>query len=248
MDFSEAPSTTASAAAAYDSIAEEYAELNATSILNEYYNRPAIRDLLGDVTGKRVLDAGCGSGPTLADLVEGGATAVGFDGSSAMIEIARDRVGADAELLVVDLGGPFPFEDSVFDDVVCALALHYLEDWHGPLLEMRRVLKPGGRVILSVEHPLVMWFSQLQEGNETNYFATRARHDTEMAGMEVNLTFWDRSLSTMFTTFTECGFRVTHLGEPAPSPEAVERFPDFFQGRDDPRFLAFLFVVLERGD
>jgi SAM-dependent methyltransferase len=220
--------------------------LNATSILNEYYNRPAIRELLGDVNGRRVLDAGCGSGPTLVDLVEGGATAVGFDGSSALIDIARGRVGSRAELHVADLGEPFPFKDGSFDDVVCSLALHYLEDWHGPLAEMWRVLKPGGRVILSVEHPLAIWFTQLQEGNETNYFATRARHDTELAGVEVDLTFWDRPLSTMFTTFTECGFRVTHLDEPGPAPEAVERFPDFFKGRDDPRFLAFLFVVLAR--
>ncbi|RDB49100.1 class I SAM-dependent methyltransferase [Tsukamurella tyrosinosolvens] len=238
--------SSASAAAAYDSIADAYAELNATSILNEYYNRPAIREFLGDVTGKHVLDAGCGSGPTLVDLIEGGATAVGFDGSSALIDIARERVGTRADLHVADLGEPFPFEDGTFDDVVCALALHYLEGWHGPLSEMHRVLKPGGRVILSVEHPFVMWFTQLQEGTETNYFATRARHDTEMAGMEVDLMFWDRSLSTMFKTFADCGFRVTHLDEPAPSPEAVERFPDFFKGRDDPRFLAFLFAVLEK--
>lgn len=244
MTTPKARSSTNSAAA-YDTIAEAYAAENATSLLNEYYNRPAIRELLGDVHGKHVLDAGCGSGPTLVDLIEGGATAVGLDGSSALIDIARDRVGADTELLVADLGDPLPFDDETFDDVVCSLALHYLEDWHRPLAEMRRVLKPGGRVILSIEHPLVIWFTEHQDGNKTNYFTTRPRHVTDMAGAEADLVFWDRSLSTMFKTFLECGFRVTHLDEPGPSPEAVERFPDVFKDGGDPRFLAFLFVVLE---
>ena len=48
---------------AYDSIAEGYTTENATSLLNEYYNRPALIELAGDVAGRRILDAGCGSGP-----------------------------------------------------------------------------------------------------------------------------------------------------------------------------------------
>lgn len=239
------PPSGSGTAAAYDPIAEAYAHENATSLLNEYYNRPAIRALLGDVAGKRVLDAGCGSGPTLVDLVEAGATAVGIDGSAALIDIARERVGNDVELQVADLAAPLPFGDAVFDDVVCSLALHYLEDWHAPLAEFRRVLKPGGRVILSVEHPFVMLFTQLQAGHTPNYFDTRPRTEFEMAGITGDLTFWDRSLATMFRTFVESGFRVTHMDEPGPAPEALERFPDFFADKDDPRFLAFLFVVLE---
>ncbi|MFI9503802.1 class I SAM-dependent methyltransferase [Nocardia sp. NPDC052566] len=231
-------------AAAYDPIADAYAELNATSLLNEYYNRPAIRNLLGDVSGKHVLDVGCGSGPTLVDLLEGGATVVGVDGSKALIDIARDRVGSGPELYVADLADPLPFDDSTFDDVVCSLTLHYLEDWHSPLTEIRRVLKPGGRLILSVEHPLVMWFTALQAGNTTNYFATRPRHVADLAGQDADLTFWDRSLSTMFKTFFDTGFRVTHLDEPGPAPAALEQFPEFFEDKDDPRFLAFLFLVL----
>ncbi|MEV0248410.1 class I SAM-dependent methyltransferase [Nocardia sp. NPDC050712] len=237
--------TDSGGAAAYDSIAKAYAEENATSLLNEYYNRPAIRNLLGDVTGRHVLDAGCGSGPTLVDLIEGGATAVGIDGSQALIDIAADRVGGAAELHVGDLAAPLPFGDNTFDDIVCSLALHYLEDWPSPLAEMRRVLKPGGRLILSVEHPLVIWFTQRQAGETTNYFATRRRKVTDMAGQTADLTFWDRSLSTMFQTFFDSGFRITRVEEPAPAPEAMELFPEFFQDREDPRFLAFLFLVLE---
>lgn len=232
-------------AAAYDAVAEAYVEENDSSLLNEYYNQPAIRSLLGNVTGRHVLDAGCGSGPTLVDLIEGGASVVGIDGSPALIDIARHRLGPDVELRVADLGDPLPFDDAVFDDVVCSLALHYLKDWQSPLAEMKRVLRPGGRVILSVEHPFAMWLAAQQEGTKSNYFATRRRQESDMAGQAVELTFWDRSLSTMLQSFLGAGFRITHLGEPGPAPEAIEQFPDFFENRDDPRFLAFLFVVLE---
>lgn len=234
-----------SPAAAYDAVAEAYAAENDSSLLNSYYNRPAIRSLLGDVAGRHVLDAGCGSGPILVDLLEGGASVVGIDGSQALLDIARRRVGPDVDLRVADLAAPLPFDDATFDDVVCSLALHYLQDWQAPLAEMRRVLKPGGRVILSVEHPFAMWLAAQQAGTKTNYFDTRSRREDDMAGLSVELTFWDRSLSTMLQAFLTAGFRITHVGEPGPAPEAIEQFPDFFKDRDDARFLAFLFVVLE---
>lgn len=79
----------------------------------------------------------------------------GFDVSAAMVDRARRRLGDDADLRVADLSAPLPFADAAFDDVVASLVLHYLEDWSGPLAELRRVLKPGGRLLLSVLHPAV---------------------------------------------------------------------------------------------
>ena len=235
-----------SAAAAYDTIADGYAAENDSSLLNEYYNRPAIRALLGEVAGHHVLDAGCGSGPTFADLLERGATVVGIDGSQAMLDLARGRLGPDADLRVADLADPLPFEDAIFDDVVCSLSLHYLKDWQSPLAEMRRVLKPKGRLVLSVEHPFATWLGKKEQGEKTNYFATRKRTENwTMGDQEAQLEFWDRSLSSMFASFLASGFRITHVGEPAPSLEALEKFPDFFKDRIDPRFMAFLFIVLE---
>ena len=55
---------------------------------------------------------------------------------------------------MADLAAPLPFADAKFDDVIASLVLHYLEDWAGPLAELRRVLKSGGRLIVSVIHPL----------------------------------------------------------------------------------------------
>ncbi len=136
----------------YDQWAEAYATANAEGFFNSWYEKPAMLRLLGDVSGKRVLDAGCGSGPTSVALTERGADVSGFDLSAAMIEIAR-RSLPETDLRVHDLAQPLPWKDATFDNVVASLVLHYLEDWSGPLSEIHRVLAPGGRLLVSVNHP-----------------------------------------------------------------------------------------------
>ena len=138
----------------YDSFAEAYSAGNEVSLFNAYYERPATLALAGDVAGRRILDAGCGSGPLFAALRDRGAVVTGFDKSAGMLELARRRLGDGADLRVADLGRPLPFPGGAFDDVIASLVLHYLEDWAGPLAELRRVLRPGGRLIASVDHPM----------------------------------------------------------------------------------------------
>ena len=182
----------------YDDFADSYHTENAASLENEYYERPAMIRLAGDVDGRRILDAGCGSGPLSAELRTEGAIMTGFDGSPRMLALARQRLGPDVPLYVADLAEPLPFADEAFDDVVASLVLHYLEDWAGPLGELRRVLKPGGRLILSVNHPLVRVFTHRDE----DYFATRPySEDYEFAGEEATLTHWHRPLQGMTSAF-----------------------------------------------
>jgi ubiquinone/menaquinone biosynthesis C-methylase UbiE len=234
-----------SGAAAYDCIAEGYAALNETSLLNEFYNRPAIVELAGDVTGHRVLDAGCGSGPILADLRDRGAVVTGFDSSAGMLEQARRRLGADADLFLADLADPLPFPDGTFDDVVVSQALHYLADWGPTLTEFRRVLKPGGRLIVSEEHPSATFLGDRLSGGTSEYFGTRARTEVWTMGEgTAELTFWDRPLHAMIDSFTSAGFHIENISEPAPTAAAYERFPEEFENRPSGRFLAFLLFVL----
>jgi predicted TPR repeat methyltransferase len=65
--------------------------------------------LAGDVTGRRILDAGCGSGPLLAALRDRGAIVTGIDKSAGMLEQARRRLGADADLQVAEPGSLLPY-------------------------------------------------------------------------------------------------------------------------------------------
>jgi SAM-dependent methyltransferase len=66
----------------YDRFAEAYTAEAETGLINAYYNRPAILVLAGDVAGRRILDAGCGSGPLMAALRDRGASVTGFDKSA----------------------------------------------------------------------------------------------------------------------------------------------------------------------
>ncbi|GAB3209626.1 Methylase involved in ubiquinone/menaquinone biosynthesis [Marinactinospora thermotolerans DSM 45154] len=139
----------------YDGFAEAYMADNENNLQNAYYERPAMLALAGEVAGRRILDAGCGAGPLSAALRDRGADVTGIDASAGMLALARRRLGDDVDLRVCDLSDPLPFPDGAFDDVVASLVLHYLEDWGPTLAEMRRVLRPGGRLIASVHHPFV---------------------------------------------------------------------------------------------
>jgi SAM-dependent methyltransferase len=233
-------------AAGYDTIAEGYTAENETNLVNAYYERPAVLDLAGDVTGRRILDAGCGAGALSAALRDRGASVTGIDASAGMLDLARRRLGPDADLRVADLADPLPFADDAFDDVVASLVLHYLQDWGPTLAELRRVLVPGGRLILSIEHPFALCLTQQAAGEKPTYFETRARtEEWNLGGQTARLTFWDRPLHAMSDAFSSAGFTIRTISEPPATPAALDMFPEEFATRSDPRFLCFLFFVLQ---
>jgi ubiquinone/menaquinone biosynthesis C-methylase UbiE len=230
----------------YDSFAEAYSAENEVNLYNAYYERPAMLALAGDVAGRRVLDAGCGSGPLFAALRERGAIVTGFDSSAGMLELARRRLGDDADLRVADLGRPLPFPDGAFHDVVASLVLHYLEDWTAPLAELRRVLKPGGRLIASVNHPIA-GHPLVRPG--ADYWSTYLWSEelTTSSGQSYVLANWHRPLPAMISAFTKAGFQVAAIDEPLPAPGTPrELLPGFLQDKPPGSgFLCFMFFVLE---
>jgi SAM-dependent methyltransferase len=226
----------------YDSFAESYSAENETSLLNAYYERPAMIGLAGDVGGPPHPGRGCGSGPLSEALLARGAAVSGFDASPAMVELARRRLGDAADLRVADLDGPLPYDDGSFDDVVVSLVLHYLRDWSGPLSELRRVLRPGGRLILSVNHPAVYKLNY----PAADYFAVTQYSEeyTLGDGASMELTYWHRPLHAMTEAFTDAGFRISAISEPPASPDTPrELFPPHLGDRT--AFLCFLFFVLD---
>lgn len=102
----------------------------------------SVLDLLGDVSGQRILDLGCGDGVLTASLVEKGASALGVDSSPEMIADAIAR-GLDASVMDATA---LSFEDE-FDAVFTNAVLHWIKDHDAVLAGVHRALKPGGRFV-----------------------------------------------------------------------------------------------------
>ncbi len=174
--------------------------------MNAYYEQPAMSAFAGDVVGHRALDVGCGSGPLDAALRDRSAVVAGIDSSAGMLALARRRLGNDVALHLVDLGDRLPFEDGAFDDVVASLILHYLEDWGPALAELRRVLRPGGRLIVSVDHPFTAYTFR---DPRPDYFATTSyTFDWMLGGQSTPMRLWRKPLHAMIDAFTTAGFVV----------------------------------------
>ncbi len=111
----------------------------------------AVLAMLPDISGRAALDLACGSGRYLKELLLRGATpAVGLDSSTPMLTLAR---GVASNLVLADLQS-ISFLDDTFDVITCALAIGHIRSLPGALLEMSRVLVPGGTVIYSDFHPI----------------------------------------------------------------------------------------------
>lgn len=222
----------------YDVMAVQYDADVAQNAINSLYAIPNTLALLPEVKGRQVLDAGCGSGHYTAELVRRGAQVVAVDASERMIEIGRKRVGEAAPVAwhVGDLSRPLDFlADASVDVVLAPLLLHYLPDWSVPLSEFRRVLRPGGVLIVSVHHP----FLEFELSGSGNYFAIESWTETWIkGGLPVMMTFWRRPLEAMLGPLAAHGFALDTLREPLPVPECEERFPAAWKELTTrPRFL-----------
>jgi SAM-dependent methyltransferase len=172
-------------------------------------------------------------------LRDRGAVVSGFDLSPAMVELARRRLGDDADVRVADLGAPLPYPDDAFDVVVASLSLHYVEDWASALAELRRVLRPGGRLIVSIIHPTVYAIVY----PDADYFAlTQYSEDYDFGEGTVWMTYWHRPLQDVVNAFIAAGFGIRTVTEPPPAADTPAELLPTADGRS---FICFLFFELE---
>ena len=211
------------AADAYDELAETYVREVETNPYNANLEFPGTTALIPDVNGKRVLDAGCGTGRYTEWLLDQEATAVvGVDVSEEMLERATERLGERAEFRKASLGAPLDFAtDDEFDGVVSSLVLDYVEDWRRTFSEFARILKPGGFFVFSVRHPL----DEFSGDDDANYFEIESKE----ADWEVEVPYYRRPLSEMIDPLLETGFRIGEIAEPRPTEAFEEKWPERYE-------------------
>ena len=129
-----------------------YARWRASEIgtITERLERELILELVGDVSGCKVLDVGCGDVEFAVDLTKRGATVVGIDASAEMIDAAKGRAklqNADVGFQVA-MAEHLPFPAGQFDVVTAITILCFVDDAAPVFREIARVLRPGGRLVI----------------------------------------------------------------------------------------------------
>jgi len=166
--------------------------------------------------GERVLDLGCGAGRFVAALQAAGAEPVGVEIARAALDrAARNAPGADLRL--VDTDGSLPLDHGSVDLVWCSEVLEHVADADYLLLEVRRVLRPGGRLLLTVPYhgrvqgaliALTRFERHFDPGGDHLRFYTRRSLATALAAFErVSVRAWGGPplLRTGLTAWAERG-------------------------------------------
>lgn len=175
---------------------------------------PVVREALGDVASLRILDLGCGTGRHSVWLAKAGAAVTGIDFSEGMLEEARRKPGAQSvRFLAHDLYQPLPFESGSFDRVVSGLVLEHLQEI-GPFFgEARRVLRPGGRAVVSAMHP-AMFLKGVQ-----------ARFTDPETGEKVQPGSVAHTIGDFVMAALRAGFALGGVEERAPDAAFASRYP-----------------------
>ena len=205
---------------------------------------PALRAMLPDVHGRRVVDLGCGFGWFCRWVREAGAADVlGVDVSDKMLARARSALvdpaityaRADLETIELPVGR--------FDLAYSSLALHYIEDGARLMREVHESLVPGGHFVFSIEHPIFMaprnagWTSDgegrprwpvdsyLDEGPRTTEWFTPG------------VVKYHRTLGTTLNHLIVAGFTIAHVEEFGPTPQQIAADLTLEKERERPMFL-----------
>lgn len=115
---------------------------------------PVVRSMFGPVAGMAALDVGCGTGRHTRSLAEAGAKVVALDPSVEMLAQARRKLaGTEVAWVRHALPDPFPFPDQCFELAVMGLVAEHIADLAAAMRDLARVVRPGGRFVLSALHP-----------------------------------------------------------------------------------------------
>lgn len=205
---------------------------------------PALRALLPELRGLRVLDLGCGFGWFCRWAREHGAASVlGIDISDRMLARARAETRdaaisyAKADLEHLDL------PSLSFDLAYSSLALHYIENLEGLLAQVRAALVPGSRLIFSVEHPI--FTAPANPGWSVDAAGRRIWPVDGYLNEGPRQTDWlakgvikqHRTIATYVNLLAGSGFSLSHIDEWGPTHEQVAAHPDWADERQRPPFL-----------
>ncbi len=181
---------------------------------------PVVLRMLGDVAGRRVLDAGCGNGYLSRTLARLGATVVGVDPAEAMIGYSREResrLRQGITYVQADLSDP-PDLGEPFDAVVSNVVLCAVPDWKAALRTCVSSLRPDGVFVFSLVHPC---FEGLLPAWRSYGHYRVDRYLEEYVIPSAYAPDFHRPLSAYLTEVARAGAHLTEVAEPGLDPAAA---------------------------
>jgi SAM-dependent methyltransferase len=222
----------------YDTIANTYSDKVDESAWVKYYERPATLKLLPALAGLDVLDAGCGNAFYSRLALDAGARVVAYDNSERIVEHARAEVGDRCQVLhceAAQLKELLPPE-ARFDLILSNLVMHYVEDLDSEFRDLAALLRPGGRMIVSMHHPLLRGDRLAQVG-----YRKIEKLKTHWKWVDGDVVYFKRPLGAITAAIHGAGLLIEQLLEVEPLPEMAEKNPrDYAVLMRFPGFIHFL--------
>lgn len=200
-------------------------------------------------SGSVVLDVGCGEGQ-VSRLLAGrrSAVAVGIDGAMSQVREARRRGGPP----VYTQGSAvhLPVRPESVDVVVACLVLEHVADLDVALSEAARVLRPSGRFLVLLNHPIVQtpgsgWVDDHLVDPPEQYWQLgpylTERASVEQVELGVSITFHHRPLSRYLNGARAHGLVLDHMREPPPPQGFIDLAPEYTEQTTMPRLLFLRF-------
>lgn len=151
----------------FNATAEDYSNTHDGRFVQPMY--AALISELEEISSGRLLDIGCGNGDFFELIKDKGLELHGVDLAENMVRVARQRYGAIAEIILADAEN-LPYQDGMFDIIICNASFHHYTNPKAVLAQMRRVLKDNGMVLIGDP-----WLPQPLRGL-MNYF-TKYSHE-----------------------------------------------------------------------
>jgi len=210
-----------------------------------------LKKMLPEFVGKKVLDLGCGYGWHCRYAIENGAqSAIGIDISEKMLQKAREINQLDNIKYEQSALEDVAFNDETFDVVISSLTFHYIQAYDALIRNVYNWLKPNGRFVFSVEHPVFTaegsqdWVYD-KEGNKlywaVDHYFVEGQRNTLFLGERV--VKYHRTLSTYLNELLKQGFKIIEVNEPLPSEEMLKSIPEM---KDELRRPMMLLISVEK--
>ena len=233
----------------WNAMGEEWLTLAQTGESRIRFIMPHMLRYMGDVRGLRILDLGCGEGGYSRRLAAAGALVTAVDCSEGAIRYAQgqaQREGLEITCYLRNSNDLFGVANASFDAVLASMMLMDVEDLGGTLREIVRVLKPGGRVFVSMLHPCFdgnhehgigrQGQGETREVVVKNYFEPR-EWAAPLPNGTISVIWRHRTLSEYVKAFHAAGLTVTDMHEPRATQQEAEQFRSLTMIRRIPLFL-----------